>query len=185
MTDQPGAPAGGTESEGFTPPPAPPGPAPEAAPLASDEALGRQALEDGAQPAGPTQDQLADMMAQIEALQKAVARQEAQSAAGARGDAAKYAAALAAHLGTKSQSAYTAEQADHFGPALEIAGQLQQHTSGDPEADPGKIPGLLDDLGRWVRQHARRYPSDLAYISELSDELADAHQADADSKAAA
>jgi len=117
-------------------------------------------------------------MAQIEALQKRVAAQESQAAQAARGDASKYAIALAAHLGTKAVTSYTAEQADHIAPALELAGQLRQHTSGSPEADPGQIPGLLDQLGRWIRQHARRFPSDLAYITELADELADASTAE-------
>jgi hypothetical protein len=170
--------AGGTEGQGF-------GPADPGTPLSSDEALGRKAVEDGAQAAGVTQDDLNRMMAQIEALQKSVARQEAQAAQAARGDASKYATALAAHLRTKSQSAYTAEQAEHFGPVLELAAQLQQHTSGDPEADPGQIPDLLDQLGRWVRQHSRRFPADLAYITELAEELADANEAEQASKAAA
>lgn len=170
--------AGGTEAEGF-------GPADPGAPLSTDEALGRKAVEDGAQAAGVTQDDISRMMSQIEALQKRVAAQEAQAAQAARGDASKYATALAAHLGTKAITAHTAEQADHIAPALELAAGLQQHTSGDPEADPGQVPGLLDQLGRWVRQHARRFPSDLGYITELADELADANAAEQDAKAAA
>jgi len=177
MTDQPEQAAGGTEAEGF-------GPADPGAPLGSDEALGRKAVEDGAQAAGVTQDDLARMFAQIESLQKRVSAQEAQAATAARGDAAKYAAALAAHLGTKAITSYTAEQADHIGAALDLATQLQHHTSGDSEADPGQVPGLLDKLGRWTAQHARRFPSDLAYIAELAAELADANEAE-QAKAAA
>ncbi len=172
MTDQPMA--GGTEGEGFP-----------AEQLGTDEALGRKAVEDGAQAAGVTQDDLARMFAEITALQKRVAAQEAAAGQAAAGDAGKYAAALAAHLHTKSITAGTAEQAEHIGPALELADALKLHTSKDTEADPGQIPGLLDQLGRWARQHARRYPSDLAYITELADELADAHEADQTATAAA
>jgi hypothetical protein len=182
MTEQQ-PPAGGTESSGFPQPeipegftPVPPGQpaAPELA--ASPEALGQQALADGAEPAGVTAADLQRMFDQIADLQKRVAQQEAAAAQAAKGDAAKFARALQAHMVTKSQSVHTAAQGDSFAPALELAAELVKHTSGEDGAEPGQVPDLLGKVGRWLRSHARAYPSDLAYLEELADELADAHE---------
>lgn len=185
MTNDPAAAAGGTEGEGFPAPPIPEGftPVPPGQPAAPElaetpEQLGRQALADGAEPAGVTAADLERMFAQIADLQRRVAQQEAAAAQAAKGDAGKFATALQAHMVTKSQSVHTAAQGESFGPALELAAELVKATSGGDDADPAAVPGLLAKVDRWLRSHARNYPSDLAYLEDLAAELADAHESE-------
>lgn len=145
-----------------TPAPPPVLAPPESGPVVTPEALAAQAVADGAQAQGVSDDQIAAMQAQMAAMQKTIDKLNTEKSAQFASETDKYAAAVADQL-----AAFAAAHPDvDYTAGIKLAAEL---------ADGQDVAGKLS---AWLGRMQRRSPgTDHGYVAELLDEHADAADA--------